>query len=174
MKIGLSLDLKMATSILATTTTAVLLAACQGATSPTPPAPPPPVVPSTSTVVVTFTENPVPYRSSGCNASVPQGWYTAVRLQETSGVAFTPSTLTQKLDGTVASFLVESFNSRFGACSGATANAGVIPGNGALCGVVGACTTSTFGNYQFEITGTDANGHALTFVSPMLQFGARP
>jgi hypothetical protein len=171
---GSSVDLKAATCILATTTTGLLIAACSGSTSPTPPTPPPPAAPSTSTVVVTFSENPVPYRSSGCNASIPQGWYTAVRLEETSGVTFTPKTLTQKLDGTVAGFLVESFDSRFGACTGGTVTPGVIPAKGTVCGVAGACTTSTFGTYQLEITGTDANGHALTFVSPLLQLSARP
>lgn len=170
------MDLKAATCILARTTTALLVAACQSSsTSPTTQPPSPPAaVPNTSSVVVTFSENPVPFRGTGCNASIPQGWYTAARLQETNGVTFTPSSLTQKLDGNVASILVESFDSRFGACAGSTVPQGVIPGNGAVCGVVGACTPSTFSTYQFEISGTDANGHALTFISPLLQFGTRP
>ena len=54
---------------------------------------------------VTFGENPVPFRSTGCNSSTPQGWYTTARIQETAGVAFTPATLTQKLDGLAAGAL---------------------------------------------------------------------
>jgi hypothetical protein len=89
-------------------------------------------------------------------------------------VDFTPTTLTQKLDGNVAStLLAESFDSRFGACTGSAFTRGVILANGAVCGVVGVCTSSTFGNYQLELAGTDANGHALTFTSPLLQFGTR-
>jgi len=115
----------------------------------------------------------VPFRNDGCNASTPQGWYTTARVQETGGVAVTLSTFTQKLDGAVTSLLVESFNSRFGACVGSTFNEGVIPASGAVCGVVGVCTTSSFGTYQLQITGTDTNGHALTVDSPLLQLGAR-
>ncbi len=154
-------------------TTALLVAGCHNNT--TAPTQPPSTGPSkTSTLVATFTENPVPFRSSGCNASTPQGWYTTAQIQETAGVAFTPSTFTQKLDGSIASALAESFNSRFGACAGGAFNENVIPANGTVCGVVGVCTSTTYSNYQFELTGTDANGHAVTFVSPMLQFGSRP
>lgn len=170
------MNLKAATCMLAvaTTTTALWLAACSKPTSPTTQTPPKIAVPDTSSVVVTFSENPVPFKSTGCNASTPQGWSTTARLQETRGVTFTVRTLTQKLDGNVASLLVESFDSRFGACMGGTSTPGVIRGNGAVCGVVGVCSSSTFGNYQLEISGTDANGHALTFTSPLLQFGPRP
>lgn len=129
---------------------------------------------STSAFFVIFNESPVPFRNTGCNASIPRGWYTGARLQETSGVTFTPSTLVQKLDGNVASFLVESFASRFGACGGSASNPGVILANGAVCGTVGVCTASTFSTYQFSISGTDANGHAVTFDSPLLQLGPRP
>ena len=111
------MDVKSAIWTIATITTALLLAACSK--SDTAPAPPPaPPAPSTATFTVTFGENPVPFRSTGCNSSMPQGWYTTARIQETAGVAFTPSTLTQKLDGAAASVLSESFASRFGACSG--------------------------------------------------------
>jgi hypothetical protein len=101
-----------------------------------------------SSFAATFDENPVPFRSTGCNASVPQGWYTTAHLQETGGVSFTPSTLIQKLDGNVADFLAESFNSRFGPCASASGsfNPGVIPSNGTVC---------------------DASGHTLTFDSPI-------
>jgi hypothetical protein len=51
---------------------------------------------------------------------------------------------------------------------------GMILANGAVCGSVGVCTSSAFGTYQFSVAGTDANGHALTFDSPLLQLGARP
>ena len=169
--------MKRMTWLLATIATALLLAACQkSSTSPSPPTsnPPPPATSNTSSFTVTFNENPVPFRSTGCSFSTPQGWYTQARVQETAGVAFTPSTLIQKLDGNVASFLAESFNSRFGACTGSAFAPGTILANGAVCGVVGVCATSTYGNYQFSIAGTDANGHALTFDSPLLQFGARP
>ena len=146
-------------------------AACaKNEASPTTPASP---QSSTAAFSVTYGENPVPFRSSGCNASVPQGWYTTVRLQETSGVSFRPSALVQKLDGAAATFLAESFNSRFGACSGGTFEAGVIPAKGAVCASVGVCTASSYGNYQFQITGTDANGHAITYDSPLLQLGPR-
>ena len=50
----------------------------------------------------------------------------------------------------------------------------MILANGAVCGVVGICTSSTFSNYQFQLTGIDGNSHTLTFDSPLLQFGARP
>jgi hypothetical protein len=149
---------------------ALVASAChKNPTSPTPP----PTGPKASTFSVVFGENPVPFRSSGCNAVEPQGWYTTARLQETSGVMFRVNTLTQKLDGNVSSMLAESFNSRFGACSGGTFAPGVIPANGAVCASVGVCTASTFSNYQFQIAGTDANGQAATFDSPLLNFGAR-
>lgn len=166
------MDVKSAIQVVATITTALLLTACtKSDTTPTTPSAPPP--PSTATFAVTFGENPVPFRSTGCNGSIPQGWYTTARIQETAGVAFTPSTLTQKLDGIVASVLAESFASRFGACSGSAFTPGVIAGNGAVCDVVGVCTFETFRTYQFEVAGTDANGHAVTISSPLLQFGAR-
>ncbi len=166
------MDVKSAIRVIATITTALLLAACQKSdTTPTPT--PPPAPPSTATFAVTFGENPVPFRSTGCNGSMPQGWYTTARIQETAGVAFTPGTLTQKLDGVVASVLTESFASRFGACSGSAFTPGVIAGNGAVCDVVGVCTAETYRTYQFEVAGTDASGHALTISSPLLQFGAR-
>jgi hypothetical protein len=164
-------------TLLAVATTAVLHLACQkSSTSPTTPAPSPAPIPSTSTssIVVTFGENPVPFRSSDCSFSTPPGWYTQARLQETGGVSFTPITLTQKLDGNTVSFLAESFNSRFGACSGMAFTSGVILANGAVCGVAGVCTASSFTTYQFSVAGTDANGHALTFDSPVLQLGVRP
>ena len=164
------------TRILAAITTALSLVAC--GTSPASPTTPPPAQPvaasKTSSFTVTFNENPVPFRSTGCNASQPQGWYTTARLQETAGVNFTPSALIQKVDGNVAGLLAESFNSRFGACTGSSFTDGVIPGNGAVCGSVGVCTSSTFSNYQLQVTGTDANGHAVTFDSPLLQLGSRP
>jgi hypothetical protein len=165
-------DVKSATWASAAITTALLVTACtKSDTTPTPPPAPP--APSTATFTVTFGENPVPFRSTGCNSSMPQGWYTTARVQETAGVAFTPSTLTQKLDGVAASVLSESFASRFGGCSGSAFTPGVIAANGAVCQVVGVCTAETFRTYQFEVAGTDANGHALTFSSPVLQFGAR-
>jgi len=154
---------------------AVLLAAlaCAGCGKSESPGNPTPTQ-STATLVITFTENPVPYRSSGCSGATPQGWYTTARIQETSGVAFTPSTLTQKLDGAASSMLTESFASKFGACAGSTTtNPAVIAANGAACGTVGICTTGTYANYQLELAGTDANGHTLTVSSPVLQFGAR-
>ncbi len=170
-----SLNVKIAICLLAATMLGLLFTACgKSAAAPTPtPTPVTPAPPSSASLVVTFGENPVPFRSSGCNASTPQGWYTTARLQETAGVTFTPSAFTQKLDGTVAGVLAESFNSRFGSCSGSAFTGGAILAGGAVCGVVGICTTSTFATYQFELTGTDANGHALTFVSPLLQFGPR-
>jgi hypothetical protein len=127
-----------------------------------------------SSLAISFGENPVPFRSTGCNASVPQGWYTSARIDERGGVTFAPSTLTQKLDGNVSSLLAESFGSRFGACSGMAFTEGEIQAGGATCGTVGICTTSAFGTYQFTVAGTDANGHSLSFDSPVLQFGPRP
>jgi hypothetical protein len=150
-------------------TAVLVLAACgTSATSPTP-APP---SSNTSALVATFGENPVPFRDNGCSPLTPQGWYTSARLQETGGASFTPSAFVQKLDGNVSALLMESFNSRFGACPGSPFNAGVIPANGAVCATVGVCASTAFHNYQFQITGTDANGHTLTFDSPLLQFGA--
>jgi hypothetical protein len=151
----------------------LLLCACgKSSTSPTPAVTQPP--PATSTFTTTFEQNPAPFRSTGCSFSTPQGWYTAVRLQETAGVSFTPATLTQKLDGNTVSFLAESFGSRFGACAGAAFTSGVILANGAVCGTVGVCTANAYTTYQFSITGTDANGHTITVDSPVLQLGARP
>jgi hypothetical protein len=172
-------DLKTAACVLATTATVLLFAACgTNQTSPTTSTTPPPTTPpptsNTSSFAVTFGENPVPFRSTGCNASVPQGWYTTARLDEKGGVTFTPSTLIQQLDGGVSSVLAESFNSRFGACAGSPFNPGVIPANGAVCASLGVCTSGSYSNYQFQIIGTDANGHPLTFDSPLLQFGTRP
>jgi hypothetical protein len=153
-----------------------ILAACSSSSAPSPapqpPAPAPPA-PSTAALAATFDESPVPFRTAGCSVSVPQGWYTGVRVRETAGVAFTAATLTQKLDGNTVSFLNESFNSRFGACAGGTFVPGVIPASGAVCATIGVCTAASFGTYQFEITGTDANGHAITFTSPLLQLGGR-
>jgi hypothetical protein len=161
-----------AARLLSTTGTMILFAACHSnTTSPTGPTTPP--APSSS-FAVTFDENPAPFRSTGCSASTPQGWYTAARLRETAGVTFTVSTLIQKLDGNVATTLTESFNSRFGACAASSFTPGMILANGAVCASVGVCTSSSFGTYQFQITGTDANGHMLTFDSPVLQLGPRP
>jgi hypothetical protein len=160
-----------ATSMAVAMVTILIAAACaKKEGSPTNPTP----TPSNPTAVftVTFGENPVPFRSSGCNVSNPQGWYTTARVQETAGVAFTPSTLTQRVDGSVAGFLTESFASRFGACSGSTFT-GTIPANGSVCANVGVCTSDAHNTYQFQITGTDANGHSVTIDSPMLQLGAR-
>ncbi len=156
--------------LLAATGIGFALSCANSSTSPTPPAP----TPSTSSLAVTFDENPVPFRSSGCSFSIPQGWFTQARVRETGGVTFTPTTLTQKIDGNVASVLTESFNSRFGACSGVAFTADTISANGAVCGVVGVCAVSSFSTYQFSMAGTDANGHTLTFDSPVLQLGARP
>jgi hypothetical protein len=164
-------DLKRAASVVAVSALALAFGACSKNQTP-PTTPTPPSSPSAS-LVVTFDENPVPYRGTGCNASNPQGWYTAARLQEKGGVAFTPGTFTQKLDGNVNSILSESFGSRFGACAGSAFNEGVIPANGTVCGIVGVCTSGTFTSYQFELTGTDANGHALTYASPVVQLGPR-
>jgi hypothetical protein len=155
--------------LIATTAVAVALAACQkNTTTPTM------ATPSTAALTITFTDNPAPFRTTGCNASTPQGWYTDAKIQETAGVSFTPATFTQKLDGAPSGSLVESFGSRFGACSGGTSTPGVISANGSACGTVGVCTASTYSTYQFEVTGNDANGHALTFTSPMLQLAPRP
>jgi hypothetical protein len=154
---------------------ALLLAECgKSATAPASPTAPAPVTPTpaTSAFVATFSENPVPFRGNDCSPLTPQGWYTSARLQETGGASFTPSAFVQKLDGSVSALLAESFNSRFGACPGSPFSAGVIPANGAVCATVGVCASTAFHNYQFQITGTDANGHALTFDSPLLQFGA--
>jgi len=153
--------------------TALVLVACDGGSEGTTTPTPPPSARSAA-LVITFDENPVPFKDTGCNAVVPQGWSTQARVQETGGVAFTPSALVQKIDGNVADFLQESFNSRFGACPGGAFTPGTIPANGAVCGIVGVCTTSSFNNYQFQITGTDAGGRALTVDSPMLRFGSRP
>ena len=161
--------------LLAVTTAGLMLFACQkSSTSPDAPATPSPAAPPrTSAFTVTFDENPVAFRSSGCSFSTPQGWYTQARLQETGGAIFTPATLTQKLDGNIVSFLTESFSSRFGACSGMAFTPGMILANGAACGTIGVCTASAFATYQFSVSGTDATGHALTFDSPVLQLGAR-
>jgi hypothetical protein len=145
---------------------ALLLCACSSSSSgPTTPSTPPP----TAAVTIAFDENPVAFRNTGCSFATPQGWYTQARIQETAGVAVTVNSLTQRLDGAANSNLAESFNSRFGACAGGTFTAGAIPANGAVCGVVGVCTTASHGTYQFTITGTDANAHAVTFDSPVLR-----
>ena len=155
--------------------TILLLPACaKSSSSPSAPVAPTTPVPPTASFTATFDQNPVPFRSTGCSFSTPQGWYTPARVQESAGVAFTPATLTQKLDGSTDGALVESFPSRFGACSGAAFTPGVIAANGAVCGIVGVCTSDAHTTYQFSIAGTDANGHALTFDSPVLQLGARP
>ena len=153
---------------------ALMLFACsKSSSSPTPPSTTPPSS-STAALTATFGENPVPFRSTGCSFSTPQGWYTSVRVAETAGVAFTPATLTQKLNGSTVPFLDESYASRFGACTGAAFTPGLINASGAVCGTVGVCTASSFTTYQFSIAGTDANGHSITFDSPVLQLGARP
>jgi len=119
--------------LLAVTTTGLVFLACQKSSkSPDAPATPSPAAPRTSAFTVTFDENPVVFRSTGCSFSTPQGWYTQARLQETGGAIFTPTTLTQKLDGNVVSFLTESFNSRFGACTGMAFTPGMILANGAV------------------------------------------
>jgi hypothetical protein len=151
--------------------TGPLACGCQSnSTTPTPA--PPPALPSAA-LTVTFDENPVPFRSTGCSFSTPQGWYTPARVRETAGVTFTPTMLTQKLDGNTTGVLAESFNSRFGACSGLAFTPGIISANGAACGIVGVCTAGTYSTYQVSITGTDGNGHTLTFDSPVLRLGAR-
>ena len=136
-------------------------------------APTPPASPS-ARLQVTFDQNPVPFRSSGCSFSMPSGWYTSARVQETAGVALAVTTLTQKLDGATVSFLTESFDSRFGACAGLTFTPGMILAGGAACGTVGACTDGNHSTYQFSLAGTDANGHTISFDTPVLQLGARP
>ena len=148
-----------------------LLAACEGGA--TAPSAPPPPAPRSASLVISFGENPVPFRTTGCNPVEPQGWYTGVRIQETGGVSFTPSTLIQKVDGSVADFLQESFNSRFGACGQDPFTPGAIPANGAVCGAAGVCTSRSYSSYQLQISGTDANGRSMTFDSPVLQFGSR-
>lgn len=163
--------------LLMTANVVMLYACANSSTSPTAPATPAPAptpVPPTSAFTATFEQNPTPFRSTGCSFSTPQGWYTPVRIQETAGATFTPATLTQKLDGNTVSFLTESFGSRFGACSAAPFTPGVILANGTVCGTVGVCTASSYTTYQFSIAGTDANGHAVTFDSPVLQLGVRP
>jgi len=156
--------------IIAPIVIALCAAACgKSGSSPSSPAP----TPGTAALTITFSENPVPYRTSGCSGATPQGWYTTARVQETAGVAFTPSTLTQKLDGNVSALLTESFASRFGACTGGSFTPGTITANGTACATIGVCTTGTYSNYQFELSGTDANGHALTFTSPVLPFSPR-
>jgi hypothetical protein len=158
---------------LLTVAAALFVCACSKSSSaPTPPATPPP--PATAAVTITFDENPVAFRSTGCSFATPQGWYAQARIQETAGVAVTVTSLTQRLDGAANSNLAESFNSRFGACAGGTFTAGTIPASGTVCGVVGVCTTASHGTYQFSITGTDANAHAVTFDSPVLRFNPRP
>src|SRR5437016_6153265 len=113
-------------SICATTTMGLLVAACHSnPTSPAGPGPAPtPGVASTAAFTVTFNENPVPFRNTGCNASVQQGWYTTTRVQETAGVSFTPNALVQKLDGIVSDSLAESFSSRFASCAGGALSQG--------------------------------------------------
>jgi hypothetical protein len=150
----------------------ICLAVSACSKSSTPNAPATPAAP-TAALTATFDANPVPFRDSGCSFSTPEGWYTQARVQETAGVAVTVAAFTQKLDGNPARVLSESFNSRFGACSGSTVTPGSIAANGAVCGVVGICTTNTFATYQFSIAGTDANGHAITFDSPLLRLNPR-
>jgi len=130
--------------------------------------------PSTAALTATFDDNPVSYKTAGCSFSTPQGWYTNVKVQETNGIAVTVTSLTQKLDGGPAvGILDESFNSRFGACSGDSFQSSMIPARGSVCAVVGVCTTGTYGTYQFTIAGSDANGHSITFDSPVLRFSAK-
>ena len=156
--------------LFALTTMVLVLCGCsKGSTSPAPVPTPTPA--TTSVLTAAFEQNPVPFRSTGCSFSTPQGWYTPVRLQETAGVTFTPGTLIQKLDGGTVGFLDESFSSRFGACTGTAFTPGMILANGAVCATVGICTASSFSTYQFSIAGTDSNGHAITFDSPVLQLG---
>jgi hypothetical protein len=147
-----------------------LAVACSKSDSPSSTAAPTPSAPA---FTVTFSETPVPYRTTDCSASTPQGWYTNARIQETAGIAFTPMSLTQKLDGTSASGLTESFGSRFGACSGSPFTPGTIAANGSVCGVVGVCTTASYTTYQFDVSGTDPGGRPVTFSSPVLQLAPR-
>lgn len=163
--------MKAVNSLLTTIALILPLWGCgKGTTAPTGSSP----AQTSAMLVATFDENPVPFRTTGCNAAIPQGWYTSAQIRETAGVSVTVNTFTQKLDGAASSVLNESFNSRFGACGGGTFTEGVIPANGTVCGEVGVCTLSVFATYQFELGGTDANGHALTLVSPVLQLGSRP
>jgi hypothetical protein len=151
---------------------ALALDACSKSSS----APMPPSTPSappTAALTITFDENPVAFKSTGCSFATPGGWYAQARVQETAGVAVTVTSLTQRLDGAANSNLAESFNSRFGACAGGTFTAGTIPAGGAVCGLVGVCTTASHGTYQFSITGTDANAHAVTVDSPVLRLSPR-
>ena len=151
---------------------AFFVCACSKSSSaPTPPSTP---APPTAAATITFDENPFAYKSTGCRFSTPSGWYAQARIQETAGVAVNVTSLTQRLDGGANSNLTESFNSRFGACAGGTFTAGTIPASAAVCGVVGVCTTASHMTYQFSIAGTDANGHAVTFESPVLRFNPRP
>ncbi len=152
---------------------ALLLSACSKESTSVKGTPVTPTVP-TAALTITFETNPAAFNSTGCSFSTPQGWFTQARIQETGGVAITVATLVQKLDGAASSALNESFNSRFGACSGGTFTPGTIPASGAVCGTVGICTTSTFGTYQFSIGGTDANGHAIAVDSPVLRLNPRP
>jgi len=158
--------------LIACMTTAPAIAGCSSgpAAAPTPA----PSGPPTASLQAIFDQNPVPFRSTGCSFSTPSGWYTAARIQETAGVAVTVTTMTQKLDGATVSFLAESFNSRFGACSGLAFTPGMILASGAACGTVGACAAGTYSTYQLSIAGTDANGHAISFDTPVLQLGTRP
>ena len=106
------MNLKAVTPLLASTMLTLLFDGChKSQTSPTTP-----TTAGSASLTVTFAQNPVMFSSTGCNASLPQGWYTQARLQETSGVNFTARSLIQKLDGNVTSLLAESFSSRFGAC----------------------------------------------------------
>jgi hypothetical protein len=161
-------EVKVGAWLAARIAAAFMFGACQkNETAPTP------LTSGTAAFTVTFGENPVPFRTAGCSGLSPAGWYTTARIQETGGVAFTPGTLTQKLDGTAADILNESFASRFGACSGSAFMPGLIAANGAVCGVVGVCTTATYATYQFDVAGADANGRSLTFSSSVLQLAAR-
>lgn len=135
--------------------------------------PGPTTTPSKAALSVTFQDNPVPFRATGCNATIQQGWSTQARIQETGGVAVRVTSLTQKLDGAANSALTESFSSKFAACSGSTVAEGTIPANASVCGTVGICTAGSFGSYQLTISGTDANGNAISVDSPVLPFGAR-
>jgi hypothetical protein len=159
--------------IVALTLLAGLSGSCGGraatSTAPTPSTP----APKSSVLLVTFAENPLPFRTTGCSPFTPQGWYTTARLQEIGGVSFTVTAFIQKVDGAVSPVLAESFNSRFGACESSTFTPNTISANGAVCGTVGICTADSVSTYQLQITGTDANGHTLTYDSPLLQL-SRP
>jgi len=162
---------------LASIAAVLVCAACGGSGTPSTPSTPPTTTPPAATtpaLTITFTDNPVPYKTTGCNGSTPQGWYTDARVQETAGVAFIPKTLTQKLDGVVADSLAESYASRFGACAGGMFDPALIPPKGAVCAVVGICSaTQTASTYQLQISGTDLSGQVLTFTSPLLQLSPR-